>query len=49
MRAFILLLGVVPSLNALCAIQGCDKWYNTVKNNVSINKVLCSPIIIIIC
>merc|ERR1711942_8586 len=36
MRAFILLLGVVPSLNALCAIQGCDKWYNTVKNNASV-------------
>merc|ERR1712013_325767 len=36
MRAFIFLLGVVPSLNALCAIQGCDKWYNTVKNNASV-------------
>merc|ERR1712013_527498 len=36
MHAFILLLGVVPSLNALCAIQGCDKWYSSVKNNVSV-------------
>merc|ERR1740124_763949 len=33
MHSFFLILAAVPSLNALCAIQGCDKWFNTVKNN----------------
>merc|ERR1711892_1133615 len=36
MHSFFLILAAVPALNALCAIQGCDKWYNTVKNNASV-------------
>eukprot|EP00091_Calanus_sinicus_P024746 TRINITY_DN9060_c0_g1_i1.p2 TRINITY_DN9060_c0_g1~~TRINITY_DN9060_c0_g1_i1.p2 ORF type:complete len:108 (-),score=33.21 TRINITY_DN9060_c0_g1_i1:343-666(-) len=36
MHSLVLLLAIVPSLNALCAIQGCDKWWSAAKKNASI-------------
>merc|ERR1712106_537212 len=39
MTKLVLLLGLamVPSIHSLCAIQGCDKWWNAgAKSNVSI-------------
>ena len=39
-------LAMVPSINSLCAIQGCSKWWNAgAKNNVrslKIIKIKCS-------
>merc|ERR1711936_339704 len=36
MHLLLLLLASVPSLNAVCLIQGCGKWYDSVKTNVTI-------------
>eukprot|EP00090_Calanus_glacialis_P011654 TRINITY_DN2001_c0_g1_i1.p2 TRINITY_DN2001_c0_g1~~TRINITY_DN2001_c0_g1_i1.p2 ORF type:complete len:178 (-),score=59.72 TRINITY_DN2001_c0_g1_i1:119-652(-) len=36
MHSLVLLLAIVPSLNALCAIQGCDKWWTAAKRNASV-------------
>merc|ERR1711936_1394789 len=36
MHFLLLLLASVPSLNAVCLIQGCGKWYDSVKTNATI-------------
>merc|ERR1712029_323903 len=36
MRCLVFLVALVPSLNALCALQGCDKWYSSAKNDAKI-------------
>merc|ERR1711970_786402 len=33
MRAFILLLGLVPMSLSLCMIQSCNKWWNGARND----------------
>merc|ERR1712055_327860 len=30
------LLGIMPGLNAICAIQGCDKYYESIKSDTKI-------------
>eukprot|EP00092_Neocalanus_flemingeri_P028422 GFUD01030862.1.p1 GENE.GFUD01030862.1~~GFUD01030862.1.p1 ORF type:complete len:185 (-),score=57.46 GFUD01030862.1:157-663(-) len=38
MYSLVVILAIVPSLRALCLIQGCDKWYDPVKNNATIKN-----------